>query len=106
MAWVYLVIAGIFETVWAVAMKYSQGFTKLYPSLTVGVAMCLSVWLLGLAMKTLPLGTAYAVWTGVGTLGAVLYGIFFFSEPADMLRMLFVAMILGGLIGLKTVSAS
>lgn len=105
MAWVYLIIAGLFETVWAVGMKYSEGFTKLYPSLLVVVAMFLSVWLLGLAMRSLPLGTAYAVWTGVGTLGAVLYGILFFSEPADALRLVFVAMILGGLIGLKAVSA-
>ncbi len=105
MAWVYLIIAGLFETVWAVGMKYSEGFTKLYPSLLVAVAMFLSVWLLGLAMRSLPLGTAYAVWTGVGTLGAVIYGIFFFGESADVLRLVFVAMILGGLIGLKAVSA-
>lgn len=105
MAWVYLIIAGLFETVWAVGMKYSEGFTKLYPSALVVVAMFLSVWLLGLAMRSLPLGTAYAVWTGVGTLGAVIYGIFFFGESADVLRLVFVAMILGGLIGLKAVSA-
>lgn len=105
MAWVYLIIAGLFETVWAVGMKYSEGFTKLYPSLLVAVAMFLSVWLLGLAMRSLPLGTAYAVWTGVGTLGAVIYGIFFFGESADVLRLVFVVMILGGLIGLKAVSA-
>ncbi len=105
MAWVYLIIAGLFETVWAVGMKYSEGFTKLYPSLLVAAAMFLSVWLLGLAMRSLPLGTAYAVWTGVGTLGAVIYGIFFFGESADVLRLVFVAMILGGLIGLKAVSA-
>ena len=105
MAWVYLIIAGLFETVWAVGMKYSEGFTKLYPSLLVAAARFLSVWLLGLAMRSLPLGTAYAVWTGVGTLGAVIYGIFFFGESADVLRLVFVAMILGGLIGLKAVSA-
>lgn len=105
MAWVYLIVAGMFETVWAVGMKYSEGFTKLYPSLLVAVAMFLSVWLLGLAMRSLPLGTAYAVWTGIGTLGAVIYGIFFFGESADVLRLIFVAMILGGLIGLKAVSA-
>lgn len=105
MAWVYLIIAGLFETVWAVGMKYSEGFTKLYPSALVVVAMFLSVWLLGLAMRSLPLGTAYAVWTGVGTLGAVIYGIFFFGESADVLRLVFVVMILGGLIGLKAVSA-
>ena len=105
MAWVYLIIAGLFETVWAVGMKYSEGFTKLYPSLLVAAAMFLSVWLLGLAMRSLPLGTAYAVWTGAGTLGAVIYGIFFFGESADVLRLVFVAMILGGLIGLKAVSA-
>lgn len=105
MAWVCLIIAGLFETVWAVAMKYSEGFTKLYPSLLVVAAMGASIWLLAVAMRSLPLGTAYAVWTGIGTLGAVVYGILFFDESADVLKLVFVAMILGGLIGLKTVSA-
>lgn len=105
MAWIYLLIAGVFETVWAVALKYAGGFTKPFPSAVVAVAMTLSVVLLGMALKSLPLGTAYAIWTGIGTLGAVAYGIFFWNEPATALRLLFIAMIMGGLIGLKLVSA-
>lgn len=105
MAWVYLFIAGIFETVWVVAMKYAEGFTKPLPSAVVVVGMVLSVWLLGVAVKTLPLGTGYAVWTGIGAVGAVVYGIMFFGEPATFARLAFVALIIVGLVGLKTVSA-
>lgn len=105
MAWVYLFIAGIFETVWAVAMKYAEGFTKPLPGAIVVVGMALSVWLLGVAVKTLPLGTGYAVWTGIGAVGAVVYGIMFFGEPATFARLAFVALIIVGLVGLKMVSA-
>ena len=105
MAWVYLFIAGIFETVWVVAMKYAEGFTKPLPSAVVVVGMALSVWLLGVAVKTLPLGTGYAVWTGIGAVGAVVCGIVFFDEPATFARLAFVALIIAGLVGLKTVSA-
>jgi quaternary ammonium compound-resistance protein SugE len=104
MAWFYLIIAGIFETIWAVALKYSEGFTKLWPSVITCVAMALSVWLLALSLKQLPLGTTYAVWTGIGALGTVIYGIMVFGESRDLLRILFVLMILGGIIGLKAIS--
>lgn len=105
MAWVYLFVAGILETVWVVAMKYAEGFTKPLPSAIVVVGMALSVWLLGVAVKTLPLGTGYAVWTGIGAVGAVVYGIMFFGEPAAFARLAFVALIIVGLVGLKMVSA-
>lgn len=105
MPWVYLLIAGLFETVWAVGLKHSHGFTKLTPSLIVVVAMALSVWLLAIAMKSIPLGTAYAIWTGIGTIGAVIYGIMFWNEPLTALRVVFILMIISGLIGLKLVSA-
>jgi len=104
MAWFILVIAGLFETVWAVAMKYSEGFTKLWPSVITGIAMAISIWLLATALKHLPLGTAYAVWTGIGALGAVVYGIIVFDESKDILRMLFVLMILGGIVGLRLIT--
>ena len=99
MAWVYLFVAGIFETVWVVAMKYADGFTKLVPGVIVVVGMALSVWLLGVAVKTLPLGT------GIGAVGAVVYGILFFGEPATFARLAFVGLIIVGLVGLKMVSA-
>ena len=105
MAWVYLFVAGIFETVWVVAMKYADGFTKLIPGVVVVVGMALSVWLLGVAVKTLPLGTGYAVWTGIGAVGAGVYGIVFIGEPATFARLAFVALIVAGLVGLKMVSA-
>lgn len=86
-------------------MKYADGFTKLIPGVVVVVGMALSVWLLGVAVKTLPLGTGYAVWTGIGAVGAVVYGIVFFGEPATFARLAFVALIVAGLVGLKMVSA-
>ncbi len=104
MAWVWLTVAGLLEVVWATAMKYSEGFTKLgWSALTLG-AMILSFGLLSLAMKQLPLGTAYATWTGIGAIGSVIVGILFLGEPRDLLRLLFVAMILGGILGLKITS--
>lgn len=104
MAWFYLIIAGLFETVWAVALKYSEGFTRLWPSVITGVAMAISIWLLAIALKHLPLGTAYAVWTGIGALGTVIYGIVVFGDSKDLLRILFVIMILGGIVGLRVTS--
>ncbi|MBC9786665.1 quaternary ammonium compound efflux SMR transporter SugE [Heliobacterium chlorum] len=106
MAWTYLVIAGIFEVVWAIGLKYSQGFTRLYPSLITAAGMAVSFYFLALASKTLPIGTAYAVWTGIGAVGAVILGIVLFQEPRDFPRMVFLAMILIGIIGLKFTSAS
>ncbi len=105
MAWVYLIIAGIFEVVWAIGLKYSHGFTKLYPSLITLGGMVISFYLLSLASKTLPIGTAYAIWTGIGAFGAVLLGIFLFNEPVNILRIAFLCLILIGILGLKITSA-
>ncbi|NLY55302.1 MAG: quaternary ammonium compound efflux SMR transporter SugE [Firmicutes bacterium] len=103
MAWVYLVIAGIMEVVWATAMKYSEGFSRLWPSIITLVFMIISFALLSQAMKTLPLGTAYAVWTGIGAVGSVLVGILFFADSTAPLRLLFISLILIGVVGLKLV---
>lgn len=105
MAWVSLFIAGVFEVVWAVGLKYSQGFTKLYPSLITIGGMAVSFYLLSHATKTLPMGTAYAVWTGIGALGTVLLGILLFHEPISFLRIAFLALILVGILGLKLTSS-
>lgn len=101
MAWIILFVAGLFEIGWAVGLKYTQGFTRLWPSVGTGVALVLSMALLGLAVRTLPLGTAYAVWTGIGTTGTALFGILVLNEPATVVRVLCLAMIVGGIIGLK-----
>jgi quaternary ammonium compound-resistance protein SugE len=106
MAWIYLIIAGIFEIVWSMGLKYSHGFTKLVPSLITIGGMVVSFYLLALATKSLPIGTAYAVWTGIGTLGAVILGIFLFHEPVNILRIIFLCLILIGIIGVKFTSAS
>jgi quaternary ammonium compound-resistance protein SugE len=105
MAWIYLIIAGIFEVVWAIGLKYSHAFTKLYPSLITIGGMLISFYLLALAVKSLPIGTAYAVWTGIGALGAVILGIFLFNEPVNISRIIFLSLILIGIIGLKLTSA-
>jgi quaternary ammonium compound-resistance protein SugE len=100
-AWAILVVAGLLEIVWSSSMKASEGFTKhMYTGVTL-VAAWLSFWLLGLAMKSLPLGTAYAVWTGIGAVGAAVLGIVFFKEPATAARILCIAAIVGGIVGLK-----
>ncbi|MBK6346460.1 MAG: quaternary ammonium compound efflux SMR transporter SugE [Bacteroidales bacterium] len=104
MAWIILIVAGLFETVWAVSMKYSDGFSRLWPSVITAVAMVISLYLLAIALRSLPLGTAYTVWTGIGALGTVIYGIAVFGESKDLLKMVFVMMILGGIVGLKIVS--
>jgi quaternary ammonium compound-resistance protein SugE len=101
MAWLLLFLAGLFEIGWAIGLKYTDGFTRPMPTvLTVG-AMVLSVVLLGLAVRTLPLGTAYAVWTGIGTVGTVILGIVLFAEPATALRLACVSLIIVGIAGLK-----
>ena len=105
MAWVVLVIAGLFEVAWAIGLKYTQGFTRLWPSVGTVAAMVISVVLLGWAMRSLPVGTAYAVWTGIGAVGTVLLGIVLFQEPATAARLLCVAMILAGIVGLKLTHA-
>ena len=104
MAWIILVLAGLFEIGWAVGLKYTEGFTRLWPSLWTVGAMVLSLTLLGLALRTLPLGTAYAIWTGIGTVGTALLGIWLFGEPATALRLLCIGLILAGIVGLKLVS--
>jgi quaternary ammonium compound-resistance protein SugE len=104
MAWMMLAVAGLLEIGWAIGLKYTDGFTRLGPSVATVAAMVASMVLLGLAVRTLPVGTAYAVWTGIGTVGAVLLGILLFGESADAVRLLFIAMIVAGIIGLKMVS--
>lgn len=104
MSWLVLVFAGLLETVWAVGLKYTHGFSRPLPTVGVLIAMTGSVWLLSVAMQKLPVGTAYAVWTGIGTLGAVILGIALFGEPLTAPRMVCVGMILAGLIGLKVFS--
>ena len=101
MAWVYLVIAGLFEITWAIGLKYAEGFTKLVPSAITIVGMILSVVLLGLALRELPVGTGYAVWTGIGTVGAAILGMILFQEPASAIRLGCIALIVAGIIGLK-----
>jgi quaternary ammonium compound-resistance protein SugE len=101
MSWLLLVLAGLFEIGWAIGLKYTEGFTRPLPTvLTVG-AMAISLGLLGLAMRTLPVGTAYAVWVGIGAAGTVLLGILLLNEPATVARMVSVLLILAGVIGLK-----
>jgi len=101
MAWLILVMAGLFEVGWAIGLKFSEGFTRFWPSVWTIVAMAISLWLLGIAMKSLPLGTAYSVWVGVGAVGTVILGIFLLGEPANAARLLSVALIVAGIIGLK-----
>ncbi|MFN3548053.1 MAG: quaternary ammonium compound efflux SMR transporter SugE [Mesorhizobium sp.] len=104
MAWIYLFAAGLFEIGWAVGMKYTHGFSRLVPSLLTFASMAVSLGLLGLALKTLPLGTAYAIWTGIGTIGTVVLGIFLFAEPAEAVRLACIGLIVAGILGLKLVS--
>lgn len=106
MAWVYLVVAGVMEVAWAAAMKYSEGFTRLWPSVATLAFMAGSVVLLSQAMRTLPLGTAYGVWTGIGTLGSTLVGIVLLGEPRDPLRLLCIFLIFAGIVGLKLTARS
>ncbi len=101
MAWILLFIAGLLEVVWAIGMKYSEGFTRLWPSVGTLVTMAISFWLLGVAMKVLPVGTAYSVWVGVGAVGTVVLGILLFGEPANLARLFSVALIVAGIVGLK-----
>lgn len=101
MAWLILFVAGLFEIVWAMGLKYSVGFTRLIPSLITVVGMAISVYLLSLAAKSLPIGTAYAVWTGIGAAGAVILGMILLGEPRTLPRIFFLAMILVGILGLR-----
>ncbi|HEX6574076.1 MAG TPA: quaternary ammonium compound efflux SMR transporter SugE [Gemmatimonadaceae bacterium] len=101
MAWVYLVIAGLLETGWAIGLKYTDGFTRPVPSILTIIAIAASMILLAIAARTIPIGTAYAIWVGIGAVGAVVLGIILFDEPRDLARMLFVGLLIVSLIGLK-----
>jgi quaternary ammonium compound-resistance protein SugE len=104
MAWLVLLVAGLLEVGWAIGLKYTEGFTRLVPSVLTLVSMVGSVVLLGLALKTLPIGTAYAVWTGIGAVGTALLGIALFGEPATAARLACIGMIVAGIVGLKLVT--
>jgi len=103
-SWFILIIAGLFEVAWAVGLKYTEGFTRFWPSAGTLTAMAVSVGLLGLAMKELPVGTAYAVWTGVGAVGTAILGIYLLGDPATPARLVCLGMIACGIVGLKVVS--
>lgn len=104
MAWVYLVLAGVLEIVWAVGLKWSAGFTKPGPAVVTGVALVASFWLLALALRTIPLGTGYAVWVGIGAVGATVFGMLVFDEPASLVRVGCIGLIVAGIVGLKLTS--
>jgi quaternary ammonium compound-resistance protein SugE len=103
-AWFYLLIAGFLEVGWAIGLKYTEGFSRLWPSVLTIAAMILSLAFLGLALKALPVGTAYAIWTGIGAIGTVILGIYLFSEPATAARLACIGLILAGIVGLKLVT--
>ena len=105
-AWIWLLLAGLFEIQWAVTLKYTEGFTRLWPSVCCLVGMVISVYGLAVAQKTLPLGTSYAVWVGIGILGAAIFGMVLFNEPKTLIRIGFILLILVGIIGLKVSSPS
>lgn len=105
MAWVLLIIAGLLETAWAIGLKYTAGFTRLWPSVFTAVAIGGSMFLLSLAARTLPIGTAYAVWVGIGALGAAVLGVVLFKEPLSLARAFFLALLLASIIGLKLTSS-
>ena len=104
MTWLILLLAGIFEIAWAVGLKYTEGFTRLWPTIGTVAAMTISLGLLGVALRSLPLGTAYAIWTGVGTIGTALLGIALFHESADPIRLACILLIVAGIVGLKLVT--
>jgi quaternary ammonium compound-resistance protein SugE len=104
MAWLFLLVAGLCEIAWAIGLKYTEGFTHLLPTISTGAAMAASIGFLGLALKSVPVGTAYAVWTGIGTVGTTALGIYLFNEPATSLRLACIGFILLGIIGLKITS--
>lgn len=106
MAWIVLFFAGLLEIGWAVGLKYTAGLTRLWPTLATAVALVGSMGLLAVALRTLPLGTAYAVWTGIGTVGTAVLGIVLFREPATVMRLLCIALIVAGIVGLKLASGA
>lgn len=106
MSWIYLFVAGLFEIAWVIGLKYTDGFTRPLPSIATAAALIASMLLLGLAVRDLPLGTAYAVWTGIGTLGAAAFGVFLFNEPATAVRLACIGLIAAGIVGLKLSSSA
>jgi len=104
MSWIYLTLAGLLEIVWAIGLKYTEGFTRLVPSIITIVAMIASMWFLALALRTIPVGTGYAVWTGIGAVGTAILGIVLFAEPATAARLACIGLIVAGILGLKLVS--
>ncbi|WP_238882525.1 quaternary ammonium compound efflux SMR transporter SugE [Clostridium sp. YIM B02551] len=104
MKWLFLILAGMFEVWWAIGLKYSQGFTKFIPSVLTVAGMIASFYFLSLALKNIPLGTAYAIWTGIGTVGTVILGIILFKEPFEIIRLICIGFIIVGIVGLKIVS--
>jgi quaternary ammonium compound-resistance protein SugE len=104
MAWIILFFAGLAEVGWAVGLKYTEGFSRLWPTIGTVASMIVSLWLLGLALKDLPLGTAYAIWTGIGTVGTAILGIVLFGESAAVLRLACIGLIVAGIVGLKLVT--
>ena len=106
MAWVYLFIAGIFEIIWAIGLKYTNGFTRLWPTVVTVIGMIISFYYLSQATKVLPIGTAYTIWTGIGAAGAVILGIILFGEPKTLIRFVFLAFVITGIIGLKVTAGN
>lgn len=101
MAWFYLILAGVFECGWAVGLKYTDGFTRLVPSVFTVISMIISLWLLGLSIKTIPLGTAYAIWTGIGAVCVAILGMILFKDPVNLARIISLMLIITGIVGLK-----
>ena len=106
MAWLILFIAGLFEVAWAIGLKYSEGFTKLWPSLFTIVSIIISMGLLAFSLKSLPVGTAYAVWTGIGAVGTAILGIILFGESKELIRIFFILLIVAGIVGLRIFSGN
>ncbi len=106
MAWMYLVVAGGFEIVWAAGLKYTDGFTRLWPSVGTVAALGVSMVCLALAVRAIPIGTAYAIWTGIGAVGTAIVGILLFNEPRDVTRLVFIVLIISGIVGLTLSSSS
>lgn len=106
MQWFYLILAGFFEVGWAIGLKFSDGFTKIIPSIFTVVTMAASLYFLSLSLKTLPLSSSYAIWTGIGTIGTVTLGIIIFKEPISVVRIVCVLLIVAGIVGLKLVSSN
>ncbi|MES2353588.1 MAG: multidrug efflux SMR transporter [Pseudomonadota bacterium] len=105
MSWAVLLLAGFFEVAWVIGLKYTAGYTRLLPTVLVVIAMVISVWLLEIATRTLPLGTAYAVWSGIGAVGTIVVEMIFFNEPVNMPRLICLSIIIIGIVGLKLVTS-